>query len=171
MEWIGAGCSPHMLTFAQTFDRLFRWASWTSYKNPPWGGGAARYLTFLAQRAEAGTGWDWWVKSLERPRPTVLPICNFKAHSWHRKYVCPLCSVQSCPTIRNPHPMKGKGRGQQHKSSSCGCFWNNQALNWSSKSCVFLHLHGEELYTPFQSWMSLSCGLICPKTRTLQKLL
>lgn len=48
------------------------------------------------------------VKSTEKPGPIVLPICNFKAHSWQRKYVCPLCSVRTCSLIINPQRIKGK---------------------------------------------------------------
>lgn len=101
MEWVGSGlarpltdCSsepvePHTKTLPGVEGLLAIQHSWPG-------------------KPKLAKGEIYGVKSLEKPWPIVLPICNFKAHSWHRKYVCPLCSVQTCSLIINPQRIKGK---------------------------------------------------------------
>lgn len=121
MVWFGI-CEPHMLTFAQTFDRLFSWASWTSYRNPPWGGGLLVLSHSWPGKPKLAQGGDWWVNGLERTGPTI-------AHRNTR----PLCSAPNCSLIRNSHRIKWEGGGSincTQTNNSCGCVRNNWALKY-----------------------------------------
>lgn len=91
-------------------------------QKPSLGRRAARSLTFLAWKTEAGAGGRLVGQWLERTGPTIA----------HRN-TCPLCSAPTCSLIRNSHRIKWEGGGSincTQTNNSCGCVRNNWALKY-----------------------------------------